>query len=145
MQKINKYEFIECIIPQSSSNTRFFFNDQPQLRFVSLNALECYNIATVPNSILSGNANISLTNFLNAFLVLYYDDKESTNRIPITLLNPVSSNISGTNTTTLNFPSLFGVKTFIGQQVQWSKSYIQFVTAPNPDAINSVCFGVYYS
>ena len=140
MQKINKYEFIECIIPQSSSNTRFYFNDQPQLRFVSLNALECYNIGTVPNSILSGNANISQTNFNLAFLVLYYDDKESTNRIPLNLLNPVFSNL-----TTPGYPSVFGVKSYNGQQVQWSKSYIQFVTAPNPGAINSVCFGVYYS
>ena len=146
MQKINKYEFIECIIPQSSTNTRFYFNDQPQLRFVSLNALECYNIFTVPNSILSGNANVSQANLLNGFLVLYYDDKESTNRIPLSLLNPVMSNVSPTTSAAAtNFPSVFGVKSYNGQQVQWSKSYVQFVTAPNPGAINSVCFGVYYS
>jgi len=146
MQKINRYEFIECIIPSGASNTRFFFNDQPNLRFVSLNGLECYNIATVPTSILSGNANISQANLLNGFLVLYYDDKEATNRIPLTLLNPVSSNVApATATAATNFPSVFGVKTYNGQQVQWSKSYVQFVTAPNPGAINSVCFGVYYS
>jgi hypothetical protein len=148
MNKINKYEFIECIIPQSSSNTRFFFADQPQLRFVSLNALECYNISTVPVSILSGNANIDQTTFLSGFLVLYYDDKEATNRIPLTLLNPVGSNVAPATTTgtpTYNFPSVFGVKTYNGQQVQWSKSYVQFTSAPNPAAINSVCFGVYYS
>jgi hypothetical protein len=147
MTKINKYEFIECSIPQSSSNTRFYFADQPQLRFVSLMALECYNSATVPFSILSGNSNIDQVNFLNGFLVLYYDDKEATNRIPLTLLNPVGSNISPATlpNNTLNFPSVFGVKTYAGQQVQWSKSYVQFVTAPNPAAINSICFGVYYA
>jgi hypothetical protein len=145
MTKINKYEFIECTIPQSSSNTRFYFADQPQLRFVSLMALECYNIGTVPNSILSGNANISQANFLNGFLVLYYDDKEATNRIPLTLLNPVGANVSPATTSLYNYPSVFGVKTYAGQQVQWSKSYVQFVTAPSPAAINSVCFGVYYA
>lgn len=145
MTKINKYEFIECTIPQSSSNTRFYFADQPQLRFVSLMALECYNIATVPTSILSGNSNIDQTNFLNGFLVLYYDDKEATNRIPLTLLNPVGTNVSPITPTNYNYPSVFGVKTYAGQQVQWSKSYVQFVSAPNPAAINSVCFGVYYA
>jgi hypothetical protein len=147
MNKINKYEFIECVIPASSSNTRFYFNDQPQLRFVSLNQLECYNETAVPFSILSGNANISAQNFAKAFLVLYYDDKESTNRIPLTLLNPVSSNVSPTTAAVgTNYPSVFGVKTYNGQQVQWSKSYVQFVNASTlAGSINSVCFGVYYS
>jgi hypothetical protein len=78
---------------------------------------------------------------LTGFLILYYDDRESLNRIPLNLLNPVSSNISSTNN-----PSVFGVKTFNGQQVQWSKSYIQFTTAPTSITVNnSVCFGVYYS
>lgn len=140
MQKVNKYEFIECTIPAGSTNTRFYFADQPQLRFVSLNALECYSVDTVPNSILSGNNNISNANFLKGFLVLYYGDKESVNRIPLTLLNPVLNN--GTAAVS---PSVFMNKTFEGQQVQWSKSYIQFVTAPAPANISSVCMGVYYS
>jgi len=141
MKAITKYEFIECIIPTSTTATRFTFADQPQLRFVSLQGLECYNVVTITNSILSNNPVISAANMLKGFLVLYYDDRESLNRIPLNLLNPVSSNVSANN-----YPSVFGVKTFAGQQVQWSKSYIQFTTAPSSiTENNSVCFGVYYS
>lgn len=141
MKPIIKYEFIECVLPANFAGTRATFADQPQLRFVSLQGLECYNIVTISESVLSGNPNLSQANMLKAFLVLYYDDRESTNRIPLNLLNPVSSNIAATN-----HPSVFGVKTFNGQQVQWSKSYIQFSTAPGSITVNtSVCFGVYYS
>jgi len=145
MNKITKYEFIECVIAASSTATRFYFNDQPQLRFVSLNQLEVYNINTVTASILSLNGNITNTVMATGFLVLYYDDRESVNRIPLNLLNPVSSNVSPTTLTAASAPSVFGVKTFNGQQVQWSKSYIQFTSAPATGSNTSVLVGVYYS
>jgi len=144
--KIIKYEFIECVIAASSTATRFYFNDQPQLRFVSLQQLEVYNINTVTSSILSNNGNISNTVMATGFLVLYYDDRESVNRIPLNLLNPVASNVAPTTLNTNSAPSVFGVKTFNGQQVQWSKSYVQFTAAPAVAGSNtSVCVGVYYS
>jgi len=143
--KIIKYEFIECVIAASSTATRFYFNDQPQLRFVSLQQLEVYNINTVTASILSNNGNITNTVMATGFLVLYYDDRESVNRIPLNLLNPVSSNVSPTTLTAASAPSVFGVKTFNGQQVQWSKSYIQFTSAPATGSNTSVLVGVYYS
>jgi hypothetical protein len=145
MNKITKYEFIECVIAANSTSTRFYFNDQPQLRFVSLNQLEVYNINTVTSSILSGNGNISNTVMATGFLVLYYDDRESVNRIPLNLLNPVSSNVSPATLGAQSAPSVFGVKTFNGQQVQWSKSYIQFTATASTGSNTSVCVGVYYS
>jgi hypothetical protein len=145
MNKITKYEFIECVIPASSTATRFYFNDQPQLRFVSLNQLEVYNIGTVTASILSNNGNISNTVMATGFLVLYYDDRESVNRIPLNLLNPVSTNVSPATIGAQSAPSVFGVKTFNGQQVQWSKSYIQFTATASTGSNTSVCVGVYYS
>jgi hypothetical protein len=141
MKPIIKYEFIECVIPANFSGTRVTFADQPQLRFVAMQGLECYNVVTCSSSILSGNPVLDATNTAKGFLVLYYDDRESTKYIPLSLLNPVA-----TNTTATNYPSVFGVKTFNGQQVQWSKSYIQFSTAPTGITVNtSVVFGVYYS
>lgn len=147
MTKISKYEFIECVIAASSTATRFYFADQPQLRFVSLQQLEVYNNATISTSILSGNAVISPAVMLTGFLVLYYSDRESVNRIPLNVLNNVGSNVSPTtNTSGANvYPSTFGVKTFEGQQVQWSKSYIQFTATASTGSNTSVCVGVYYS
>jgi hypothetical protein len=140
MLKIDKYEFIEIVIPAGSTNTRFFANDQPQLRFVSQSALSIYPKSVVPKSILSGNDNIDDTDFLQGFLVLYYSDKEATNRAPLTIFNQIQN-----NSTTLS-PSVFALAGFQGQQIQWSKSYVQFTNAPTTaGAPLSICIGVYYS
>ena len=56
MNKVQQYEFIEVVVPQSSTGTRFYFPDQPQLRFVSLLNLVCYTPDSITNSVLSGNA-----------------------------------------------------------------------------------------
>ena len=142
MKSIDKYEFIELVIPANFTGTRVTFADQPQLRFVSQAGLEWYNAATLTNSILSGNANISQAKSLTGFLVLYYADKESAKYIPLNLLNPVANSQAST---TVGYNSVFGVKTFQGQQVQWSKSYVQFTAAPGETFATSICFGVYYS
>ena len=141
MNKVQNYEFIECVIPQSSTATRFYFPDQPQLRFVSLLNLVCYTAASCSASILSGNSILSTANLQRTFLVLYYNDKESVNRIPILELNRVAS-----NSTTAD-PYAFAITPFAGQQVIWSKSYIQTTSAYSSISASnfSVCLGVYYA
>jgi hypothetical protein len=140
MNKVQNYEFIECIVPQSSTGTRFFFGDQPQLRFVSLLNLVCYTPDTITNSVLSGNAVLSLANLKTSFLVLYYNDRESVNRIPVLELNRVVS-----NSATAAFS--FDITPFAGQQIIWAKSYIQTPTAYSSISAGnfSLCFGVYYA
>jgi len=141
MNKVQQYEFIEVVIPQSSTATRFAFPDQPQLRFVSLLNLVCYTPGVVSASVLSGNALLSLANLQKTYLVLYYNDKESVNRIPILELNRVATN-SATGE-----PYSFAITPFAGQQIQWSKSYIQTPSAYSgiSSANFSVCMGVYYA
>lgn len=140
MNKVQNYEFIEVLIPQSSTGTRFYFPDQPQLRFVSLLNLVCYTEDTVTNSVLSGNALLSIANLKTTYLVLYYNDKESVNRIPVLELNRVVSNAA-------TAAYSYDITPFAGQQIIWSKSYIQTPTAfTNIGSANfSACFGVYYA
>jgi hypothetical protein len=140
-QKIQRYDFLEVVIPQNSTGTKFYFPDQPQLRFVSMLKLEVYTPGTVTNSILSGNPLLTIANLRNTFLVLYYNDKESVNRIPLMVLNNIA-----TNSTTAE-PYTFNDENFNGQQVIWSKSYIQTTTAYSGITTSnfSVCFGVYYA
>lgn len=142
MTKVSKFEFVECPLQGNSTATRFYFPDNPQLRFVSLQMLEIFNDVACSNSILSNNVNITPAQMKTGFLVLYYSDRESVNRIPLNALVTISN-----NATTAGYPSAFAYKTFEGQQVQWSKSYVQFTTAPmTSQATNaSVCVGVYYS
>lgn len=141
MNKVQNYEFIEVVVPQSSTATRFYFPDQPQLRFVSMLNLVCYTPNVVTNSILSGNALLSLANLKLTYLVLYYNDKEAVNRIPILELNRIATNSASGD------PYAFAITPFAGQQIIWSKSYIQTPTAYGSisGASYSVCLGVYYA
>jgi len=104
--------------------------------------IEIFNDVACSYSILSNNVNITPAQMKTGFLVLYYSDRESVNRIPLNALVAISN-----NATTAGYPSAFAYKTFEGQQVQWAKSYVQFTTAPmSGQAANaSVCVGVYYS
>jgi hypothetical protein len=140
MNKVQNYEFIEVVVPQSSTGTRFYFPDQPQLRFVSLLNLVCYTTDTITNSVLSGNALLSTANLKNSYLVLYYNDRESVNRIPVLELNRVVS-----NSATAAFS--FDITPFAGQKIIWAKSYIQTPTAYSSISGSnfSICFGVYYA
>jgi hypothetical protein len=140
MNKVQNYEFLEIVVPQSSSGTRFYVPDQPQLRYVSLLNLVCYTTDTITNSVLSGNPLLSIANLKNTYLVLYYNNKESVNRIPVLELNRVVSNAA-----TAAFS--FDITPFAGQQIIWSKSYIQTPVAYSSISGSnfSVCFGVYYA
>ena len=141
MNKVQNYEFIEVVVPQSSTGTRFYFPDQPQLRFVSLLNLVCYTADTITNSVLSGNALLSIANLKTTYLVLYYNDKEAMNRIPLMALNRIASNSGTAN------PYVFQQNIFAGQQITWSKSYIE-AAAPYSGIGSSsfaVAFGVYYA
>lgn len=140
MNKVQNYEFLEIVIPASSTGTRFYAPDQPQLRFTSLLNLVCYTTDTISNSILSGNPLLSIANLQKTFLVLYYNDKESVSRIPVLELNRVVS-----NSATAAFS--FDITPFAGQQIIWAKSYIQTPTAYSSISASnfSVCFGVYYA
>ena len=140
MNKVQNYEFLEIVIPASSTGTRFYAPDQPQSRFTSLLNLVCYTTDTISNSILSGNPLLSIANLQKTFLVLYYNDKESVSRIPVLELNRVVSNAA-----TAAFS--FDITPFAGQQIIWAKSYIQTPTAYGSISASnfSVCFGVYYA
>jgi hypothetical protein len=140
MTQINNFEFLEVVVPQSSTGTKFFFPDQPQLRFKNLLNLVAYTTDTITNSILSGNPLLSIANLKNTYLVLYYDDKEAVSRIPVLSLNPQG-------TTTASSSWVYAMTQFAGQRIVWSKSYIQTPSSYSSISASnfSVCFGVYYA
>ena len=141
MNKVQNYDLVELVVNQSSSATKFFFPDQPNLRFVSLLNLVCYTPNVVTTSVLSGNALLSVANLQKTYLTLYYNDKEAVSKIPILELNRIASNSSSAD------PYAFAITPFAGQQIIWSKSYIQTPTACSSisSANFSVCLGVYYA
>jgi len=138
--KIQRYEFIECIIPANSTQTRLYFPDQPNLRFTNLLNLVAYTSSSVQTSILSNATIISPSDAQNVYLVLYFDDKEAVNRIPLCELTSASQ-LGGAAMTQI--PALKNM--FSGQQVTWAKSYIILPTSLAPEENISVPFGVYYA
>ena len=141
MNKVQNYDLVELVVNQSSTATKFFFPDQPNLRFVSLLNLVCYTPNVVTTSVLSGNALLSVSNLQKTYLTLYYNDKEAVSKIPILELNRIASNSSSAD------PYAFAITPFAGQQIIWSKSYIQTPTAYSgiSSANFSVLLGVYYA
>lgn len=141
MNKVQNYDLVELVVNQSSSATKFFFPDQPNLRYVSLLNLVCYTPNVVTTSVLSGNALLSVANLQKTYLTLYYNDKEAVSKIPILELNRIASNSSSAD------PYAFAITPFAGQQIIWSKSYIQTPTAYTgiSSANFSVLLGVYYA
>ena len=133
MSKIQRFQLIDTLVPANSTATRFFINDQPNLRFVSLHNLEAYSFTT--NSIVSGNPIITSSFFNSCTLVLYFNDRESIKNIPLNVLNTTNYGIGQALR-----------NTFAGQQIIWSKSYFQLGdNSVNPSQNESILLGVYYS
>ena len=141
MNKVQNFDLVELVVTQASTATKFFFPDQPNLRFVSLLNLVCYTPSVVTTSVLSGNALLATANLQKTFLTLYYNDKEAVSKIPILELNRIASNSASAD------PYAFAITPFAGQQIIWSKSYIQTPTAYTgiSSANFSVLLGVYYA
>ena len=141
MNKVQNYQLVEATVLQSSTATKFYFPDQPYLRFVSLLNLVVYTPNVVSYSVLSGNPLLSVANLQKTFLVLYYNDKESVQYMPILELNRIASNSSSAD------PYAFAITPFAGQQIVWTKSYIQTPTAYSSISSSnySVLMGVYFA
>ena len=137
IMRVANYEFISVNVPASSTATRYYFPDLPNLRYVSLINIEAYSgraISTDPN----GLAICPDTDFGRAFLVLYANERESIFRIPLIALNRVVPNSSNYVAAVQNLYE------FNGQKVVYPKSYVQLGAAPSVATSFNFCFGVFY-
>lgn len=136
--KVSRYEFVSVNVPASSNAQRYYFPDLPNLRAVSLNLIEAYNLQTIsvdPN----GLTICPNTDFRRAFLVLYANESESLFRIPLVSLNRFVPD------TTTYVPGVQNLYEFNNQRVVWSKSYVQLGAAPSVATTFNFCFGIFYS
>lgn len=135
----NRYELIELTITAGTSGQRFNFPDQPKLRYTKLMALESFNSTDLTTSP-TGVTPVTVANFQQSYLVLYFAGGENGNRIPLPTLHRIQ-----TNTTATNNPYVNNVMQFMGQQIVWEKSYI--LTGSSVTAVSNFSFliGVYYA
>jgi len=115
--KVDKVQTAEILVPQSSTVQNYYFPPLPNLRNVSMVALETFGVDTVtttPNAV----AVVSDALAAASYLILITDaNQEFVYRIPY-----ISLCITGGAAATYY---QFDITQFEGQDVVWEKSYIQ--------------------
>lgn len=141
-QRQIRHELVEIIIPVGSTLTRFQFPDIPNLRNSHIWGLQVYTRSQVATSVISGNILPTQTQVQhNSFITLVnYGGKEFSKQVPAIVYNTLSFD-DATSTNVFNY----NPNNFVGQKVNYPKSYIEFTTAPGGVAALSYLMSVYYS
>jgi hypothetical protein len=116
-RKIVKTELVEIVIPASNTLSKIQFPDVPDLRNTHLWNLETYSSQITPLSIISqGQPLVDFTILQRTFITLQsYNGKQFVDR------QPLVDFIYNTSA-----PFQFNPENFIGQRVNYPKSFIQF-------------------
>jgi len=144
MKKVIKHELIEVVIPAGSTATRFNLPDAQNLRNVQTWGIQTYYENLVPYSIISTRPLIDKRLFLTSFLTLQnYSGREFDKQSPQSKFQTIENNMTaGTAECTIqekNFCS------YIGQRINFPKSFIDIVFAA-PAAFDQVfLLSIYYS
>lgn len=141
-KQIIRHELVEITIPANSTLTRYQFPDIPNLRNSMIWGMQVYTIDEISNSPISQQALLSHTNVLHrSFITLVnYGGKEFLKQAPSILFNTITFNLQ-TSTNALETD----IKSFVGQKVNYPKSFIEFTTSPSGVANLSYLVSVYYS
>ena len=142
-KKIIRHELVEIIVPKGSTLKKFLFPDIPNLRNVHLWGIQVYTVNALTNSPISGNGLCTHTSVLHQSFITFvnYGGKEFGKQMPAIDFNTLNENLNtSTNWNETDF------KNFVGQKVNWPKSYVEFTAAPaDPAADLSYLVSVYYS
>lgn len=128
-KKIKKHELFEVLVPAGTTLTQFPIPDIPNLRQVNLLAIQAYYIDLVPKSVISQKVLVTKDIFKNAYLTLTnYDGKEFLKQAPMQMFQTIQGNTAET----AGFPATIqetDFKNFVGQKVNYPKSYINVSSA----------------
>jgi hypothetical protein len=127
------YQAVEIAIPSGTTLTRFFFQDQPQLRNAYIQGIQFYTPTVLTATPLTGSTPTTLANMKTASLTLYAGDLQVVFNMPILNLNEIDD---GTSPFTWNLPNIQNLT------ISWVKSYVQFTAAPT--GATALSMGVYY-
>lgn len=137
MVNIQRFEAIEITVPASSTLTRYYFPDLPNLRSAQVTSIELYTSDSLSSSPLTGSALISDSDLKKSFLTLYQGDLQLVYNIPLVRLNQI---VAGSAQYVYDLPN---VRNMV---VSWVKSYVVMNSAPTSQSYQQVfAFGVYYN
>lgn len=156
MQLLNtavvRYDTISIPVQAGTTQTKFFFPDQPFLRNAKIHAMEYLDVT---NKDINGNQILHLLYFPSQgfYFTGYYDGKESIYRLPLvemvnqSFIPSAESSAVAYNGQTLH--NVNGILAIGGKVIEWPKSYVTVSNiinspyGPNQDYVFT--FGVYYT
>lgn len=132
--KLKLFQSIEVPVPNGSTLTRFFFQDQPQLRNAYIKGIQFYTPTVLTATPLTGSTPATLADMKKATITLFSGDLQVVYNMPILNLNEIND---------LTSPFTFNLPEIQDLTISWVKSYIQLASAA---ATTNVAFsmGVYY-
>jgi hypothetical protein len=141
-KQIIRHELVDINITANSTLTRFQFPDIPNLRNSMIWGLQVYDVNQLSTSPISQQPLLSSINVLTrSFITLVnYGGKEFLKQAPSVLFNTLSFN----STLSANYYET-DIKSFVGQKVNYPKSFIEFTTAPAGIVNTSFLVSIYYS
>jgi len=131
--RLSLFQAIEIPIASSTTLTRFFFQDQPQLRNAYIQGIQFYTPTVITATPLTGSTPVSLADMKKATITLYSGDLQVVFSMPILNLNEIAD---GTSPYVWDLPLLDNIT------ISWVKSYIQFSAAPTGGT--AISLGAYY-
>ena len=137
MPILKRFEAVEVNIPNGSTNTRFFFPDQPQLRSAMIQAIQLYTPGTLSATPNTGSTMVTEADLKKSYLTLYSGDLQLIYNAPLFAF----SNIISSATPNPYNNSLPEIDNMV---ISWTKSYISLSSAAGTTNC-SYAFGVYYS
>lgn len=132
--KLKLFQAIEIPVPNGSTLTRFFFQDQPQLRNAYIKGIQFYTPTVLTATPNTGSTPATLAEMRKTTLTLYSGDLQVVFNMPILNLNEIND---FTSPFTFNLPELQDIT------ISWVKSYIQLSSAAVTTNVAFSC-GVYY-
>jgi hypothetical protein len=133
---IKRAEYVEVLVPTGNQKQQIYFPDLPNLRTSKVFGIEAYSQQQQSIS-KTGNNVQSISNVLNANIVLYFEGGEF---IEVPLNSIIRFN---------NFQGNFygEIPMLAGQNIVWAKSYVYLTDSVNiiNYANSSFVFNVYYS
>jgi hypothetical protein len=140
-KKIIRHEMVSILIPANSTLTRFNIPDLPNLRNVHIFGLEVYNDEFIRKDIISLNPVLPSANVLkDSFITLVnYGGKEFLKQAPSQIFSTIL--LGGGAKSGVEWD----IKSFVGQKVNYPKSFVEFTAPPSNTYDQAYIFSVYYS
>jgi hypothetical protein len=135
MPLINRFESVEVLIPSSSTNTRYYLPNLPNLSGALISAIQVYTPGTLSASPNTGSTLVTEADLKKSFITLYSGDLQLIYNAPLLAFSNIINSASNPYTN-----SLPDINNMI---ISWTKSFISLASAPA--TTNCVyALGVYY-